>query len=69
MDLFLYWERSSWADDGDARGFVDDAHGGGDFVDVLPAVSAGVEYVDAQVVLFYVDLDLIGLGQHGHGGS
>ena len=53
------------ADDDDAGRQVRDAHGGGDLLDVLAAGAAAVEDVDAQVVLVDVDVDLLGLGQHG----
>ena len=51
-----------------AGGLVDETHGGGDLVHILPAVSAGVKNVNPQVILFQVNLNRIGLRQHGHGG-
>ena len=47
---------------------MDETHGGGNLVHILPAVSAGVKNVNPQVVLFEVNLNRIGLRQHGHGG-
>src|SRR6185312_13214977 len=45
--------------DDDVGGEVDDAHGGVGHVDVLSALAAGAEGVDAQVLLADVDLDAV----------
>ena len=50
------------ADDHYSGGLVDDADGGGDLVDVLSAVSAGMEDVDAQLVGIHPDFDFVGFG-------
>ena len=49
------------------RGQVRDAHGGVRRVDALAAGAGGAVRVDAQVLLVDLDIDLIGLGQHGDG--
>ena len=43
-----------------------DAHGGVGSVDALTAGAGGAVGVDAQVGLVDLNIDLIGLGQHGH---
>ena len=48
-------------------GQVRDAHGGVGGVDALTAGAGGAVGVNAQVGLLDVDVDLIRLGQHGHG--
>ena len=45
-----------------------DAHGRVGGVHALAARAAGAVHVDAQIVLVDLDLHLVGLGQHGHGG-
>ena len=55
------------ADSYGARGDVHHADGSGHLVHVLPAVTAGVEYVDAKLVGVDADVHLIHFGQHGYG--
>ena len=57
------------ADGDDAGGDVGDADGGGVLLDVLAAVSAGVEDVDTQVVRVDVHVDVIGFREDGDGGG
>ena len=54
-------------DDRDAARDMGEAHGGFGLVDVLPAGAARAHGVDAQIRLVDLDVDLLGLGQHGDG--
>ena len=44
---------------------MSEADGGGDLLDVLAAVAAAVEDVDAEVLVADMDVDLFGLRQDG----
>ena len=57
------------AGDDEAGRQVGDAHGGVGGVDALPAGAAGAVDVDAEVLLLDVDVHLLDLGQHRHGGG
>src|ERR1043165_606742 len=55
------------AGDDDAGREVGHAHGGVGRVDRLAAGTRGAERVDAQIFLGDLDVDVLDLGQHGHG--
>ena len=54
--------------DDDAGRDVCDANGGVRCVHALTTRSAGTERVDPQILFVDLDVDLLGLGQHGHRG-
>src|SRR2546423_6422406 len=51
------------------RGQVGDAYGAVGRVDALTARSLGAEHVDPEVLVIDLDVDLLRLGKHGHGGG
>src|SRR5438874_6952632 len=51
------------------RGQVGDADGAVGRVDALTARSLGAEHVDPEVLVVDLDVDLLRLGKHGHGGG
>src|SRR2546421_6839897 len=68
LDLVLQLALLVLALDHEVRGQVRDAHGAVGRVDALTAWSLGAEHVDPEVLLLDLDVDLLGLGEHGHGG-
>lgn len=56
-------------DGGDPCGLVDQSDGGGDFVDILPAVATGTEELPLEVLVPNHDLLRIDLGQNSDTGG
>lgn len=56
-------------DGGDPCGLVDQADGGGDFVDILPAVATGTEKLPLEILVSNHDLLGIDLGQDSDTGG